>query len=1409
MEREDENCRPVFPLADAFDSALTQCIKTRRPVIKGVYEPTGSGKTHSAVRFAIDAYLAPDSTIPIYIAPIKRLVEDFEGALADALEQRGLIDIPVYRLYARSDFAKDDSLLGEVISFCREARKVLIGNNLIDDPAILPQPDSSTDQQRKKRTSEQWINQVDTAVQQYWRWRDLAKINPLEAVLSEQMSDAMNRIWSGLSALCTEIIRCEVMSNYTSGYIERPALRLILLKLMPINLFIHKPGIIVATASKFVAQAREVQKRTSKIGVTKAITRTYDSFFEWASCRNERFCLFIDEEEEAYSYIFNAQKKKLTNRDVDLHRVVYAFFHHFDLGSLSNYADSEGDSFARKFFDSTSQIVNQLKDIKIVIESGGSIYEKIDGLKKITSLTAFSNAQLKLLVQDFFGKSDVQNDYKNLKQKLLILEKIKKFIIDVHKPWPKETNVEAPFDVYRRLQNVFQDKKQILAGPQVIKDLRTELEYLFFNEQLELVDHSVLEQVRVVPSIAHRNLELVTANELLQEAPAKQKASFSLGEFLRFIMMMTQTLFRTPITIQDADKFSRISDHQSEVLCLYRQKIGLWGIDSSGFPMGSVPADDPLLTEISVFHQSKFAMSIVEDVGRKTEYSTNLRIISMAATVLRKTPEDLLSIFLRTGKLEAEYDSRPGNIAYLMSATGGMKGCWSGFNLPYLSRQLALSGSELLGPTSHEMQFMQSFRSYRGAKRNIRVYDFDADPARLIEGLRPGELYIKLEKEFENDLQGEGRFENNPYKRDEIRYIAALISRLACGQERSAMAFTQTVETLKRILNRMAVRGMGVKSFNQTSGLYTFDPSVFGIKSDPIRIITYTASFGKDTLKLVDDRVRVLTEIDGTDEDDDQSVLSSLLDETNYKVLFVSSFRSAARGLNLTLKYACQNSSLESGQQSDRKKDFDILMLAMSPYYDGLYRSPDDAETLIERLQAMLQHLYLNNTLGMYHYRDLPQAIADGREEAFHPEYYRNIAREIIQAIGRAERVDGGLATQHIFLNREVIYELVQFYKMEPEFSNRLSVANHAVYLYTEALKQQTTLFQTEKEWGNYVKQEIIKADSFLAVSASLYRGFRSRVKRETWERIRNPLMFINPEDYLYSLEQTPAGMPDDRWKSFVSYAFQPRNRIELYLISVDKAVAAMPDADRMLGEDVMDAVGGRLAYLSLVTDLYHAGRQAYKPEQNLIPPALRHCPEFKAAVQKTGINLETLFIDWLPRPQFFIDYVKGYFAELIFTNLMLNRSWVKTIDVVNHPNVRDIYEKFDVFIEGPTQILAIDLKNWGRRTDRLVGRKLRQAASAKTKTVEAFLHIPINAQRTAIRRAKIVEQKLGPKTVVPIYLNLSGTRCSGQEILDDRIIPFFNLFVAEYDANGYVQYVLNQNFINLIDSIYKDGIHV
>src|SRR5574337_912949 len=695
----DRQQRPAFP-ADSFETPLAQWLESGVALLKGVYPPTGSGKTYSASRFVVDMFQQA-GVMPVYIAPIKRLIEDFEPEVRRVIQERGL-DVPIYRIYARTDFENDDTVLDEVVPFCTSAKQYLVGKrDLVTPFEDEVEADKATASQSNKLTPAEWLKRTETAVAKYRRYREFLKYAPADQSLVEAMRAAMSTVWSGLNALCRGIVEREILNNHKDKLFHHPDLRPMLLKLVPLNLFAERPGIIVATTSKFASKPIEYFVEYSLLDIPHLKRGKAENFFIWAAGREERFALLVDEEEEAYEFLFKALKQDLTNRDVDLHRVIYAFFHYFDLAGFSDYADYEGDAFARKLFDASDAISSRLKEIKETILGSPHLDEQIDRLHSISCFTDFERSWLRILIRDFFAKHDIHNGFVRLREKLKILGVIKSFIAESVKPWPDPASSEPVFDVYRRLERIFHDKKRILASVSTLNDLREELAYLFFNERLEVFEHEILERIRIVPAIAHHNLEMVSAEALKEDdSIRRQQNSFSLGEFLRFVMLITRILLKTPIETPSDDKKSRITDNQWNVLHRYRRKIGGWNINKDTLPDVTQGAPDETLSPETVFRKSKFALSIVEDTVNRQEYANDLRIMSIAATVLKRTPEDLLDAFLASKQRENK--DLPGNIAYLMSATGGMSGCWGGFNLPYMMERLGESNGSVCGARSEE-----------------------------------------------------------------------------------------------------------------------------------------------------------------------------------------------------------------------------------------------------------------------------------------------------------------------------------------------------------------------------------------------------------------------------------------------------------------------------------------------------------------------------------------------------------------------------------------------------------------------------------------------------------------------------------------------------------------------------------
>ncbi|RDJ98353.1 DEAD/DEAH box helicase [Cupriavidus lacunae] len=1391
--------RPRFP-EDSFETPLRQWLRSGAPVLKGVYAPTGSGKTRAASRLVVDAF-HQDQVIPIYVAPLKRLIEEFIPEVTQTLQSLGL-DIPIYRIYARSDFENDDTLLEEVVPFCTAAKQYFIADRELPfeetDDALV---DDQGEPPSTRITPAMRLRRIEGAVFKYRRARDILKLIPSEDVVNE-MKSAMSRIWSDLNYVCAAIVEHELLNEHAAGLFQHSKLRPMLLRLVPLNLFDQQPGIFVSTTSKFASKPTVYSVERNKLDIPKLVRGKADSFFGWAAARPERFLLLVDEEEESHQFIMKSLKKELTNKDVDLHRVIYSFFHHFDLSSFSAYAEHDSEAFARKLFDNSGEILRSLDKIQEAIVSNPDLDDQVAAMRGIPCCASFSPSWVRKLIEDFLSKHDVDNRFSRLEEKLRILETVKRFIQDTIKPWPDRNAVESDFDVYRRLENVFHDKKHILINTGCLGEFRTDMVYLFFNERLEIYEHEILEQIRVAPVLAHNNLELISAASLQENKDVqRQKNSFSLGEFLRFVMLITRVILRTRIQKPLGASLARISDHQWKVLSMYRNKIGGWRIPKDALPELTQEAPDEPLTAEAVFRRAKFALSIVEDSMHRQEYANDMRIMSIAATVLKRTPEDMLDEFL-TQKRRRQPEL-PGNLAYVLSATGGMGGCWGGLLLPYLGAQLEEAGGRVIGPTDSEFQFMRAFREYRASKRQTAVKAFDREI--YLERIEPGDHFHRVEHQFIHELVFEGsHIGRNPYKVDELKYLCALLWRLALGPERSAIAFTQTVGNFRLILDGLSRRGLGVEADERIEGLYTFDPAVFGGPPEPIRLILYTASFGQERRRLGDGESSPVADGEISEDDVDESRLQSLLDEREQKLLVVSSFRSGNRGLNLTPK--CKPIRQQDGRHLPSSiKDFDILMLAMSPYYDGLYRVSHQELAHMERLQAMQQRLYLDGRLSDYHLRDLPAVLRDESDDVFYDEYLRKIGREMVQTIGRVERVEDRPARQLILINQELVRELAHFHQVEPDFHRRLSAGNYAVYEHVKEFVRRTRMFETEAEWADYAAREIVAGGDFLRASRRIYRGFRNNANRQAWARIRSPLMFRDPAAYLATLASDPEGLDQKVWQDFVSNLFIPNSLAERYVVKARQVISATPGLSELLGETLCALVEGAYGELAIYADLDHGKGRRFDAAERLVPRALRSCPEFAEVQRKLGLDFDTLYSEWVPRPQFFNDYVKGYFAELVMQEILARRAGIRQIDPLSHPGAAAIFERFDIFIEGRDVILALDLKNWNRRSDRMLGARTRMEAVPKVQIVAEALRMPLALRRKTISGAQRVGSLLG-KRIIPIYINLCGERPHSDETLEGYPIHFYNLFVAVRDEANLLRYELNADLLSRLASVKREA---
>lgn len=1351
------------PIYRAFVDTMLECIGTQKPIVKEIRQATGSGKTYYAVRAAIDLFLE-NQVCTIYMAPLKKLVEDFTADFKYELRQRGL-NIPVYRLYARADFEDNDAFLSEVEIFAAEVKmqfsRQKSKQNLELFNEDIPRADADVTDDAVDDTDtdsvSEMVQTLERKIAHYRMQKKYVKTGYAGPEAEEDLRRSLMKIMGLTRTMCTGIVKNELLNNHRKGLFKNPSIRPVLEKIDPLNLFKHEPGIIVTTGSKVSTNASEIVVEKNRMQIDIARRRDFEDYYKWAEHTGSRLYLLIDEEESCYAYAQEALKKTLTKKDVDQHRFIYAFFHYFDVAVIRNYERAAGRAFARKMFNATQAFSANLKKIAQVLNDK-TLMDRAQGLAKLECFASFSASEVAFLVEDYFAMQDSEMNFKTLKLKLNVMKHIIGFLEARRGKNDAQAGSCDLFDDYLRLCDVMHDKKRMMAHKDLIRSHRKEFDYIFFNERLEIFNHAILSGIYVRPLLAGCNLELVSADRILDPVN-----NFSLGDFLEFIMLLTRITMTTQISGGDG-KMQKVTDNQAKVLRDYKGKLGKWGLDKSALNDMMSRNLPEHLDEEYVFNRSKFVLSIIEEDADAPEYSNDLRWMSLMATVQKKTPERQLIEFTRADNQNLEV---PRNAVAVMSATGGSSGCWGSYNFGYIRDRLQAAGGGVYGPTPEELRGMVEFREKRLALRQVTVADFTRADFREKIGVSP--LFKEVRKDVMVQFQQDAHPSRkpNPYKIDELDYVFAILDALASTHRRSAAVFTQSVLHVKRVIEGMADQGIGF-SRSAVHGHYRFEPEQFGLEGDAVMVILYSSKFGKEigAHRIINGEVVEIQDEDVEIEDADFTLLENVLDERFEKVLFIAPFKAAGRGLSLTPKCQLNNGVPHPRDKTIGKKDFDILMIAMSPYYDGLYRTPDSSINQMERLVALLNHLYNTKRLSATTHADLPQLVQEEHETAFLPEYYRYVGREMIQTFGRVERVEGTAKCgapdhQWIFINREIVVELAHFFKLEPTIVARLSANNWRVHDHVQEFQARTRLHPTEEEWHAYCEYELDLDERFVRASKSLYRGFHRQAMRDVWEAMRSPEVLIDPAAYIQEIKALSPPMQHDDWSGFVEYAFRERTVEEFYLATVK------------------DAHDHRAKPIQVYSDLYHGKGSKFEPADYLAPLALRNNAEFATACRNAGVNLDALFKTHLPRPRFFFDYIKGYFAELIFAQLLKLRKAVLLLNAASHPQANDIFERFDFYVDRHDKVLALDVKSWGRNAERLLSKKLQENALRKTHIV-----------------AKALEKK-----VEPCYINLYGEKPMMSEIIDGQVVRFFNIFVMTRDDQGYPAMELNRRLFAYMET--------
>jgi hypothetical protein len=417
------------------------------------------------------------------------------------------------------------------------------------------------------------------------------------------------------------------------------------------------------------------------------------------------------------------------------------------------------------------------------------------------------------------------------------------------------------------------------------------------------------------------------------------------------------------------------------------------------------------------------------------------------------------------------------------------------------------------------------------------------------------------------------------------------------------------------------------------------------------------------------------------------------MDVTDKKVLLWSAYRSAARGINFIVR--------RNGQEID----FELIYLINSPFYNRHTR-PGTPGFHIEILQSMMQ--VLNDRPGGAFTKSRADFLYDYARhqwEILECEHFIDLCRTLLQALGRVERrLDNVIERQEIYIDADVAKIMRLGTRYAPELVQRASATQSTVLQTIAAYDLDTALFADEEDRRRHAQTSLRQAHAFKRYTKQLPARFRSDTDaRRMWELMFDERMFSDPKAYLAHLRRcgVPAAFCD-------ALFFQAPQWAALYthtatMLGVRQRILS----DHADGTAPYDWVAS-LAPGALLREL---------------SPLSRKLSKFAHGFPGSSVGGQFVLV---PQPWFVTDIMKGYLAEREFIHFVRREFGFDLqsgaasgpfamLDALHHPQAADIYQKFDFYlvVEGKV-LLAIDIKNWTRLTDKLKKIELEREAKVK-----------------------------------------------------------------------------------------------
>lgn len=1345
---------------------------SEKPFIKLLNWYTGFGKTYTAAVYAIDLFVNCD-VIPVFIAPLQSLVAGFSNDVqmhnqcteyADEIEQairaRGSA-VPVHRLYSVDYHLNDRTFFSATLA---------LADWLDRTPGVAAQMERSERQAETDKSFDARLAELRSKCN-VCQASQFLSMSPTDDTYDDTKAaylKAARRARSIADSFTSRLIILDVgtrsQQNPADRFMAVPEVAEMVRRLHPLQAFLDDPGVIVSTASKAqVAQKvyafdkakgkclwhlfenlplflEELNRDESELG--RMVSRRPDS---------ARIVTFVDEEEDSYWYLFE-QRKSIVNSEGrnDLNVVVTEFFTYFDLKWPLAFEGRGGTELvlAGKVYEHLEAFAEAAWPVHRDFETEKSAKSAkfISEVRRVEILrkqlpdrvaSRFGDDELAQVLNQLHDRNDVQNKFKRFREKARVLVQLRNYVRKI-----KRLTNHTDYETFRNLRDLVFDKKFFTMSRSTYGEVLDQPGQTFFNESASVMDTEFLRQVELRRDTAHQTVRLHYHE---QEVPLE---AYTLLDYLELVLFMAKVLARrdgedaVEFSKDDLDRYPTLAKFRNDVRSLFKE-----GITAEG--LAEETKSDELLTDAFFFNKTKSVVTLEESWRQAEEYNLPADIsLTLTITTLRATPEeDIVKALGRT------------NGVYLMSATGGLAGASSGaFNVQQLRRVLQEKGGVFSDMSDEEMDIVSAAAVELLSKRDRQVTILDdADPSAQfgVSSAYKGILQKFKESIPKKDEPGYSLL--NRHKHNEIEGLVASLDRLLSSDMRSGLVLCQTVTKIQKCLVRLASEEGGWVRQKDSTGnhfvvktkmLPTYRTSGSG---EDVTIILYNASRF---------RKRDTSKTGAVQESDDSGQFSAELEEaldiTSKKVLLWTAYASASRGINFVTR------------RGGKEQDFELFCLLNDPYYTRHTR-PGARGFSMEMFQSFAQVIRdENEDWAVMSRGDLLYQYSRNRWKRLRKEHVIDITRTVFQALGRGERrPHEAMPRQLVFLSSEAACTVHLGLRHAEELRRRASPAQRAVLQQLERHNTETAVFLTPEERKQSAAESLKKAIAFRKLTSGMPKRFRSdAMARTMWSRLFSPLMFQDPLKYLKKLADW--GVPADFSEGCF---FKARVTAEPYTREV--SIAGMSETvitDAFDGTETYDWIGS-LAPDGLVGQLSPSTRALLRKWDGFVVDE----PEGKVML--------------FPQPWFVTEIMKGYIAELEFEEyveeqfgisplrLALDSGPLRYLHVDTHDQYAELYQLFDYYlVAGDDNLIAVDMKNWARSTDRLKKAELQQEAEDKHARLSALLP---------------------DKKVHAIYVNLYGAHKHTVKHPSRGSIRFMSLFVP--NTNGVETWIANQNLASVL----------